>query len=465
MSPSGSHTTMGAPRLRASRGSRWTPVARIALPLLALAAAARAPLASADDALQIDFGTALKLADERNLDVAIYYERIAAADAALAQARLLAVPTVRIGSAYDRHHGNIQEISGVIDDVDRVSRFTGATASIDVDVASAIFAPLAARQSRDAVRASADVNRHQVLVDVASGYLRLLQARAEAQVIDAALERANDLATLTSSYAQAGEGLVADAQMAAVQPLVWQQRALSAREAVEAATANVARLLHLEAGTALEPIEQTIPTLELYDGSEQLGPLIERALHGRPEAEQLDALHAAAEDELKARRFGWFIPGVALGYASGEFGGAPGSEIANTDHRDDLSLQIYWQFEGFGFGRHARIESDEARLREVALQRDKLHDSIVAEVREAYASTRSRRGQLPLAEAAVEHAAEAYELNRARIYDKQGLPLEALQAMEALATAELARVDALVAYDLAQIRLHTVLGNPLEIQR
>ncbi|HUL80587.1 MAG TPA: TolC family protein [Gammaproteobacteria bacterium] len=438
--------------------ARIRPVA-----LLALSIAAQGPLARADEVLRIDLGSALRLADERNLDVAIYYQRVAAADAALAQARLLAVPTIRVGSAYDRHHGNIQETSGVIDDVDRVSQFSGVTASIGVDVANAIYAPLAARQSRDAVRASSDVNRHRVLVDVASGYLRLLQARAEEQVVAAALERANDLAALTHSYAEAGEGLVADAQMAAVQPLIWEQRQLAAREAVEGATAEVARLLHLDAGVALEPIEQTIPALELYTGSEELAPLVERALHGRPEAEQLDALHAAAEDELKARRFGWFIPGVALSYASGEFGGAPGSEIANTDHRDDLSLQIYWQFEGLGFGRRAKIETDEARLREVGLQRDKLHDAIVAEVRDAYASTRSRRGQLPLAEAAVAHAAEAYELHRARIYDKQGLPLEALQAMQALAAAELARIDALVGYDLAQIRLHTVLGNPLEI--
>ena len=86
----------------------------------------------------------------------------------------------------------------------------------------------------------------------------------------------------------------------------------------------------------------------------------------------------------------------------------------------------------------------------------------MAEVREAYASTQSRRGQLPLADAAVEHASQAYELNRERIYDKQGLPLEALAAMQVLATAELARIDALVGYDLAQIRLHTALGNPLE---
>jgi len=433
--------------------------------LLALAAVSHAPDVGAEESLRIDLGTALRLADERNLDVAIYYERVAAASAQLAQARLLAVPTIRVGSAFDQHHGNIQETSGVIDDVDRVSRFTGVTASIGVDVSNAIFAPLAARQNLDAVRASADVNRHQVLVEVASGYLRLLQARAEVKVVDAALARANDLAELTSSYARAGEGLLADAQMTAVQLLLWQQRRLAADENLVAAAANVERLLHLEAGVTIEPTEDAIPVLDLYRGDEQLAPLIDSALHGRPEAEQLDALHAAAEEDLKARRYGWFIPGVSLSYGTGEFGGAPGSQIANTDHRDDLALQIYWQFEGFGFGRKAKIDADEARLREIGLQRDKLHDAIVAEVREAYASTRGRRGQLPLADAAAERALQAYELHRTRIYDKQGLPLEALQAMQALASAELARVDALVSYDLAQIRLHTALGNPLETDR
>lgn len=33
--------------------------------------------------------------------------------------------------------------------------------------------------------------------------------------------------------------------------------------------------------------------------------------------------------------------------------------------------------------------------------------------------------------------------------------------MQTLTNAELAALDALVGYDLAQIRLHTALGNPL----
>jgi outer membrane protein TolC len=426
----------------------------------ALGAAHRAP--AADETLSIDLASALRLADERNLDVAIYYQRVAAASAALAETRLLAVPTLRVGANRDRHQGTIQETSGLVIDADRASRFTGVGASVAVDIAAAIYKPLAARQNLDAVRASATANRHQVLVDVAAAYLRLLQAREQARAADAALERANDLAELTANYAAAGEGLQADAEMAAVQPLLWQQRQLEAREAVETAAATVVGLLHLDRGTRIAPVEQAVPTLELFADGQDLERLIDHALDGRPEREQLDALFAAAEDELKAQRYGLFIPRVGLGYSSGEFGGAPGGSIANTAHRDDLALQLYWQLDALGLGHRARVEQQQAQLREIGLARDKLHDAIVAEVKTAYAGVQNRRGQLPLADAAVRHAAEAYELQRERIYDQQGLPLEAQQAMQALASAELARIDAVVGYDLAQIRLHTALGNPLE---
>ena len=100
----------------------------------------------------------------------------------------------------------------------------------------------------------------------------------------------------------------------------------------------------------------------------------------------------------------------------------------------------------------------------MGLERDKLRDSIAAEVREDYARVRSLKQQLALAGSAVDRAQEAYELNRARIYDHQGLPLEALQAMQALASAEVAQLETRVGYSVAQIRLHTALGNPLNSQ-
>lgn len=424
--------------------------------------------------LRIDLAAALRLADERNLDVAIYLARVAAASARLKQARSLAVPTLRIATSYNRHDGPLQETGGVITDADRVSRLVGLGAgavgagdprlpglSLDVDVADAIFQPLVARQDHTAAEAAADANRHAVLLDVATAYFQWLQARAEGRIAEEIAQRAADLETLTQTYAEAGEGLRADAELAAVQPLLWQQRQLLAEARIQAAEAALTRLLHLDTGVRLEPLENDIPVLDIYSAQEDVTQLIDRALSERPETDQLEALVAAAENSVKAERFGLFIPSVSIGYSSGEFGGAPGSSIADTEHREDLTFLLYWQFDHFGLGNRARGDERRAELRQRELERDKLRDAITAEVREEYARVQSLRQQMQLAESAAIQAENAYSLQRQRIFDREGLPLDAMQAMQTLSDAELARLEATVGYSLAQIRLHTALGNPL----
>ncbi len=453
---------------------RWSWVAAVAATVLFPVMRADAQLAEPEGVVRIDLPAALRLADERNLDLAIYVQRVAEATAKVAQARTLAVPTLRVGASSNRHDGTLQETGGNVVEADRVARYSGLGAgavgagelsapgmSVSVDIADAIFQPLVARQNRAAVAASETANRRTVLVDVAGAYFEWLRARSETRVISEALARSLELATLTGSYAEAGEGLRADAEMAAVQPLLWEQRRVAAEERVEVAATELAQLLHLAPSVRLEPAEDEIPDLEIFDGRETVEELVGRAIAGRPETEQLDALVAAAEDDLTAQRYGWFIPNVGLSYSSGDFGGGPGSNLANTGRRDDLSLMLYWQFDGLGMGNRARIDEKRARLRQTSLERDKLRDTIVAEVRRGYARVQSLRQQLTFAGPAVASARSAYELHRDRIYDQQGLPLEALQAMQALATAELAEIDTEAAYSLAQLRLHTAIGNPV----
>jgi len=431
-----------------------------------IAVAAAAPLAAqpaeqAGNVLKIDLPTAIRLADERNLDVAIYLARVSAADARLTQARLTAVPSIRVSATQDRHDGSIQETGGNVLDVERISQFSGVTAGVGIDIADAIFLPLVARQNRAAVMAASAANRQQVMMQVAAAYVRLVQARTEASVVQRALARATDLAALTADYAESGEGLPSDAEMAAVQPVLWEQRGAAAEERIAALNAELVKLLHLESNVELDPVEIEPPSVDIFTGTEDVADLVASAQVGRPESEQADALLAAAEGDLSAQRYGWFVPSVSFNWSSGEFGGAPGSSIPGTDNRQDRSLTLYWQFDGLGFGQRARIEEKRAQLQELALQRDKLRDAIAAEVRESHARVVSLKRQVELADVAVAHAQRAYELNRTRIFDQQGLPLEALAAMQALANAELGALDARAGLVVAQLRLHTVLGNPL----
>ncbi|HSC16012.1 MAG TPA: TolC family protein [Gammaproteobacteria bacterium] len=419
------------------------------------------PAADNESRLEIDLATAVRLADERNVDVAIFLARIEAATARLNQARLMAVPSLRVGATDERHEGNIQETSGNVIDADRASQFSGASAALGLDIADAIFRPLVARQSHAAIVAASAANRQQVLMQVASAYVRLLQARAELAVIGRAHERAVDLARLTADYAESGEGLPADAEMAAVQPALWEQRRAAADERVVAANAELVRMLRLDAQVELAPVETEPPAVEIFSGTEDVAELIARAQDGRPENEQAAALVAAAEGDLAAERYGWFVPSVSLNISAGEFGGGPGSAILNTDDRYDRSLTLYWKFDGLGFGQHARVVERRAQLQELTLRREKLRDAIAAEVRESHARVVSLKRQIELADMAIEHARRAYELNRTRIFDQQGLPLEALQAMQTLASAELGALEVRTGLSIAQLRLHTALGNPV----
>ena len=185
----------------------------LAVAVAAAGAGAIAQSADADGTLRIDLPSALRLADERNLDIAIYVERVAEASARLTEARTLAVPTLRVGGSESRHDGTLQETGGRIVDADRAARFSGlgvgavgagdvspAGLSLSVDIADAIFQPLVARQNRDAAVASAVVNRRAMLVDVASAYLEWIRARAERSIVAEALARAVELATLTASF-------------------------------------------------------------------------------------------------------------------------------------------------------------------------------------------------------------------------------------------------------------------------
>ena len=121
--------------------------------------------------------------------------------------------------------------------------------------------------------AAATANRHAVLLEVATTYLGLLRAREEAVIVEGAFARAADLANLTANYAEAGQGLLADAEMAAVQPLLWEQRRIVAAERQVTASAELVRLLHLEGGVAVEPIETGIPVLQLFSGDEDVEQL------------------------------------------------------------------------------------------------------------------------------------------------------------------------------------------------
>jgi outer membrane protein TolC len=92
-------------------------------------------------------------------------------------------------------------------------------------------------------------------------------------------------------------------------------------------------------------------------------------------------------------------------------------------------------------------------LRQVAVL-----DRVSREVVEARAQAQSRQKQIDIARDAVRIAEESYAKNLERIENAQGLPIEVLQSIQALAQARREYLRAVTDYNLAQFALHRALG-------
>ncbi len=103
-------------------------------------------------------------------------------------------------------------------------------------------------------------------------------------------------------------------------------------------------------------------------------------------------------------------------------------------------------------------------MNEAKAMEEQMLVDIVAEVRMAHAEFSGAKRQLDLSRRAVDSARKSYELNRERIFENQGLPLEALQSVKALAEAKSLYLAIATKYNLAQLRLVSATVKGLETQ-
>ncbi len=431
------------------------------------------PLATPRQPYAIDLPTALRLADAQNTEISLAQERIEEALAQLEQADLLLVPTLSAGASYHKHDGRIQETDGTVLEASRSSGYAGLGAGalgagpilvpgvrLQTDLADAIFLPLVGRQTVRAREAQSRAVRNSVLLEVVVAYEELLRAYGARAIARESLENAADLAHLTEQYARTGEGLQSDAERAAVEQAVREQQGERASEEAAVRSAQLVELLRLDPLVQLEPIDPAIAPLHLVPGDRPLAELIATALENRPELEQNRALVQAACGRLRQAKYGPLLPTLVLNYSVGEFGGGPATTIGNSSDRSDLDAMAYWDIKNLGLGDRALTRERRSQYRQAQTAETAALDRIASEVTQANAQVASRRKRVDLAEAAVTRALNSVRLNRARIYEKQGLPIEALQSIESLASSRQEYLDAVIDYNQAQFRLYTALGQP-----
>jgi outer membrane protein TolC len=472
-----------------------------------------APDFQLENALPIDLPTALRLAQGANLDIGQARQTVDQAQALLAAARSTFLPNFNIGDIWSHHEGNIAKTEGNIIKANKNALFVGGGPSLTMSFADALFAPLAARQVRDASRAGLRRVANVTLQAVADAYFEVLRARRRlartGETLDflvserASPRRADSrgLLPVIKAFVEGGvaEALRSELERVRVEVSRREEERAGALQDFRVATAELGRLLRIDPQWPLVPVEDfRIPMPLPADRWTEytVEQLLEVALANRPELAENRALVQVALDRVRQAKWRPWTPNLALTYNWGEFGGGPdpnppiikppakpgGAPTIVTqpgfgssgiwrhfNTRTDLDLSLFWRFQNLGFGDAAAVRANQALYRQAELRRIQVYERVVTEVIQAQESVRGWRERLQILSRSLFDEKgdptgpvfQSLRLNFERIRNVPGSrPLEVLDSIRGLNDLLEAYGQAATEYERARFRLMTALGVP-----
>ena len=419
----------------------------------------------------LSLGNVLYLADEQNPNLAAAYERINEAYARVDRAKTLWLPSLRAGLNYNHHEGAIQDVAGKVFNTSRSSFYGGMGAQAvgagspavpgivaQFHLTDAVFLPRIAAHQASARQYGATAVRNDTLRDAAVAYLELVRAERALAIAKEARRNTDQLAELTRKYAETGAGLQADHQRLEAELALRDEEQLARQESVKVASARLAQLLNADPSVKIETDEPTVAPLDIIELDDGPAAYVATGLSRRPELAEQRHLVSAAVERLQREKFAPLIPSVLLGMSYGGLGGGYGSSIVNTDDRWDADAAAFWEVRNLGFGERASRDEFGSQARQAELQQVAIMDRVSREVVEAHSQVTMRRERIAASTRGVEAAGKSYELNLQRIENAQGLPIETLQSIQALANAQRAYLNAVIDYNIAQFDLSRAIG-------
>lgn len=413
----------------------------------------------------------LSLADAQNPNVALARERINEAYARVERAEVMWLPSLRAGLNYNHHEGAIQDVAGKVFETNRSAFYGGMGANgygaasptvpglvAQFHLTDAIFQPKIAGHQASSRQFGATAARNDTLRDAAVAYLELMRAEHGVAIAREARDNTQKLATLTREYAQTGQGLRADERRMEAELAARQDQLITQQEAVKVASARLAQLLHADPSALITSGEPTVAALDVLSADQTPADFVATGLSRRPELAEQKHLVCEAVERLRREKFAPLVPSVLLGMSYGGMGGGLGSSIVNTSDRWDADAVAFWEVRNLGFGERAARNESSSVVRQAQMRELALLDRVAREVTESHTQVTQRQQRIEIAQRGIVAAEQSYTLNQDRIQNGQGLPIEVLQAIQALATARRNYLDAVVDYNVAQFELCRAIG-------
>jgi uncharacterized protein (TIGR03000 family) len=431
--------------------------------------------------LPINLATALRLANAQAWDVGIAAQQIRVASAQLTRANVLWLPTLAAGVDYMHHSGSLQNTDGTLTSVNRNALELGGAPEVVFAATEAIFEPLIARQVMKARKADLQAATNDVTFTVAKAYFDVQEARGN---LAGVLDTINQTREMLRRIEKLAPALVPDLEKyrARAQLAQFEQVEQRAREQWNVASAELVRIVRLDPGAVVMPLEPPHLQITLVSPEQPLDNLLPVALAARPELVSFQALTQAALKRWREEQFRPALPSVYFRGGTNQlpdsmmFGaltGGPNGSFGNFKARADYEVQVMWELKNLGFGNAAAMRERRAEYDVTRMQAYRLQDFVAREVAQAYAQVRSARARMSRAEEELRQAELSADLNYKGLGElfRPGGPIvglvirpqEALASMQALLQAYNNYYGTVGDYNRTQFQLYRALGNPAQL--
>jgi len=436
-------------------GRRWH-VAAVAV----FAIVARVNAQVTPPSYPIDLSTALRLANAQNLDVQIARESVRQAEAQRSSAIEQFLPWVSPGIGYHRRDGVAQASpSGIIGNAAYAGYTPGGSLYAQVAVGDAYYNSLAARRLVTASEEGLETQRQGAVLTAAQGYFELLKTKALADVLRSAISISQNYQTQLHNAVANGVAFRGDELRVQSQTEHYQLLLRDAVAQQRIASVDLVRVLHLDPNVELVARDSDLVPITVVDTAASADSLIATAMYARPELRRAAAVIDASDASRRGAVYGPLIPAVGVQGFAGVLGGGPDSGHSRVVGMADYTLSVGWRVGPGGLFDAGRINATNAQLSAAKLNKQKLRESVAAEVLTALARVRAYGGEITLAQRTLASAQETLRLTEARRQFGIGAVLEDIQAQQALTQARSDYVNAIAQFNKAQYALSTAVGE------
>ena len=428
--------------------------------LLAWLVAAVAPLAAqaaAPAPVRLSFADAVRLASGEVPVVALATLRTSEADARVRQARAALLPSASVGAFWLNRTFNSRSIGISFPGFpELIGPFNNYDARIGASQAlfdwSSVKHVRAAGAQADGSRAERGVTVETSVLTTAIAYVRAVRAQAVVGARQADSAIAAELVGLAEAQRAAGVSPAIDVTRARAQLARAEGLLLVAKNQLDRGRIDVTRALGLDPATPLSFSDSLAPSLGAADVSVQRDSAVGAALANRPELRAELARAAAARQTgsaIRAER----LPRIELAGDYGVNGPTAPHSIATRDITLQVSVPIL-----DGFRREARLDEQDAVVRESQVREADLRRQIAAEVDAALLDLGSAQAQQLVAREELRLAES--ELSQARERFKAGVAgnIDVITAQTGLIRARDTEIDARFAAASARVSLARAAG-------